>query len=187
VEAFGSFECLVCHAPFSPTQPPTILHDILNLRFTLNGAMQEQQQGQLTKKGGISTTSGCKMKLLSRFKRLSFHWPKPPSPTFLAFCGCLPVLGIQLKTNFVYVKYINYIFKWLSRCWFRISLLFRFIFLGMSFICILSTCRLSGINALAGVAIYTLRRDKGAWLLGGVRKGNIRVVKVWKWGCMKVH
>jgi len=57
----------------------------------------------------------------------------------------------------------------------------------MSFICILSTCRLSGINALAGVAIYTLRRDKGAWLLGGVGKGNIRVVKVWKWGCMKVH
>lgn len=106
--------------PIHPTAPPpTVLHDILNLRFTLNGAMQEQQQTQQQKKRKKkSTTSGCKMKLLSRFKRLSClsqctpPWEGPfiPRPPCHTFCGCLPVLEIQLKTNFVYVKYISTIY-----------------------------------------------------------------------------
>lgn len=42
----------------------------------------------------------------------------------------------------------------------------------MSFIFIRSTCRLSRINALAGVAIYTLRRDRGAKVIYEYREGG---------------
>lgn len=123
------------------------------------------------------------MKLLSRFKRLSclsqstHPWegpfiPHPSLPHVLWLSACP---RNTVKNQFRVCKiYINYIFKWLLWCWFRISLR---LFFGMSFMCILSTCLLSRINALAGVTIYTLRRDKGGVAMG-MGQGNIWL---WRW------